>query len=122
VPGNIVILDNRRAHNGAGIRERMGACGAQLIYWPPYSPDLSPMEPCWSKLTTLWRTAQARTQHAIDAAIEHVWAAVTRSDARGWFRHCGDALRELENRSSLFFIMCMSSMPASVRWAASNDL
>jgi hypothetical protein len=50
VPGDIVILDNRRAHNGASIRERMGACGAQLIYWPPYSPDLSPMEPCWSKL------------------------------------------------------------------------
>jgi transposase len=93
VPGDIVIMDNLRAHKVAGIRERIEACGAQLVYLPPYSPDLSPIEPCWSKLKTLLRAAQARTRDAIDAAIEHVLAAVTLSDARGWFRHCGYALR-----------------------------
>jgi transposase len=93
VPGDIVIMDNLRAHKVAGIRERIAACGAQLIYLPPYSPDLSPIEPCWSKLKTLLRTAQARTRDALDAAIQQVLAAVTPSDARGWFRHCGYALR-----------------------------
>jgi transposase len=93
VPGDIVILDNLGAPKVAGIRERIEACGAQLLYLPPYSPDLSPIEPCWAKLKTLLRAAQARTRGAIDAAIEHVLAAVTQSDARGWFRHCGYALR-----------------------------
>jgi transposase len=92
-PGDIVIMDNLRAHKVTGIRERIDACGAQLIYLPPYSPDLSPIEPCWSKLKTLLRTAQARTRDALDAAIQQAVAAVTPSDARGWFRHCGYALR-----------------------------
>jgi transposase len=93
VPGDVVIMDNLRAHKVAGIRERIEACGARLIYLPPYSPDLSPIEPCWSKLKALLRTAQARTREALDAAIPQVLAAVTASDARGWFRHCGYALR-----------------------------
>jgi transposase len=93
VPGDIVVMDNLRAHKVAGIREHIEAHGAQLIYLPPNSPDLSPIEPCWSKLKTLLRAAQARTREALDAAIAHVLAAVTPSDARGWFRHCGYALR-----------------------------
>jgi transposase len=93
VPGDVVIMDNLRAHKVAGIRERIEACGARLIYLPPYSPDLSPIEPCWSKLKALLRPAQARTREALDAAIQQVLAAVTASDARGWFRHCGYALR-----------------------------
>ena len=93
VPGDIVVMDDLRAHKVAGIRERMEAHGAQLIYLPPYSPDLSPIEPCWSKLKTCLRAAQARTREAPDAAMEQVLAVVTPSDARGWFRHCGYALR-----------------------------
>jgi transposase len=93
VPGDVVIMDNLRAHKVAGIRERIEACGARLIDLPPYSPDLSPIEPCWSKLKALLRTAQARTREALDAAIQQVLAAVTASDARGWFRHYGYALR-----------------------------
>jgi transposase len=93
VPGDIVIMDNLRAHMVAGIREHIEAHGAQLISLPPYSPDLSPIEPCWSKMKTLLRASQARTREALDAAIEHVLAAVTPSDARGWFRHSGYALR-----------------------------
>jgi transposase len=93
VPGDMVVMDHLRAHQVAGICERIEAQGAHLISWPPYSPALSPIEPCWSKLKTLWRAAEARTREALDAAIEHVLAAVTPSDARGWFRHGGYALR-----------------------------
>jgi transposase len=93
VPGDIVVMDNLRAHKVSGVREHIEACRAQLVYLPPYSPDLSPIEPCWSKLKTLLRAAQARTREALDAAIERVLAAVTQPDARSWFHHCGDALR-----------------------------
>jgi transposase len=91
VPGDIVVMDNLRAHKMTGIGERIAARGAQLIYLPPYSPDLSPIEPCWAKLKILLRAAQARTREALDAAIQQVLAAVMPSDARGWFRHCGYA-------------------------------
>jgi transposase len=92
-PGDIVSMDNLRAHKAAGIREAIEQAGAQVLYLPPYSPDVSPIEPCWSKLKTLLRTAQARTRDALDAAIQQVLAAVTPSDVHGWFRHCGYALR-----------------------------
>lgn len=93
VPGDIVVMDNLRAHKVAGIRERIAAHGAQLVYLPPYSPELSPIERCWSKLKTLVRAAQARTREALDAAIQQVLTAVMPSDAHSWFRHCGYALR-----------------------------
>jgi transposase len=93
VPGAMVVMDNLRAHKVAGIRERITARGAQLVYVPPDSPDLAPIEPCWSKLKTLLRAAQARTREALDTAIQQALAAVMPSDARSWFRHCGYALR-----------------------------
>jgi transposase len=96
--GDLVGMDNLRAHNVAGIRDRIEERGARLVFLPPSSPDLSPIEPCWSKLKTLLRAAQARTREALDAAIQKAWAAVMPSDARSWFHHCGYALRELENR------------------------
>jgi transposase len=92
VSGDIVVMDNLRAHKVAGIRECITARGAQLVYLPPYSPDLSPIELCWSKLKTLLRAAEARTRQALDTAIQQVLAAVMPSDARSWFRHCGYAL------------------------------
>jgi len=92
-PGDIVIMDNRRAHKAAGIREAIEQAGAQVRYVPPYSPDLSPIEPCWSKLKTALRTAKARTREALDQALAHALAPITVSDARSWFHHCGYALQ-----------------------------
>jgi transposase len=89
-PGDIVIMDNLRAHKVAGIREAVEQAGAQLLYLPPYSPDLSPIEPCWSKLKTALRTAQARTREALEQAM--ALATITVSDAHHWFHHCGYAL------------------------------
>jgi transposase len=99
-PGDIVSMDHRRAHKAAGIREAMAQAGARVLYVPPYSPDLAPMERCWSKLKRLWRTAKARTREALDEAIAQALASITASDARGWFQHCGDALQSFRNRSS----------------------
>ncbi len=75
------------------IREAIEQTGARLQYLPPYSPDLSPIERCWSKLKTALRTAQARTRAALEHAIAQALATITASDARSWFHHCGYALQ-----------------------------
>jgi transposase len=92
-PGDIVIMDHLRAHKAAGIREASEEVGAQLLYLPPYSPDLSPIERCWSKLKTALRTAKARTREGLEQAMVHALATITVADAHSWFQHCGDALQ-----------------------------
>jgi transposase len=92
-PGDIVIMDNLRAHKAAGIREALEQAGALVLHLPPYSPDLSPIEPCWSKLKTALRTAKARTREALEHAIAHALATITVANAHSWFHHCGYALQ-----------------------------
>jgi transposase len=89
--GDIVIMDNLRAHKTAGIREAMEQAGATLWSLPPYAPDLAPIERCWSKLKSLLRAAKARTREALDDASAQALATITVSDARGWFQECGYA-------------------------------
>ncbi|SFE46812.1 DDE superfamily endonuclease [Nannocystis exedens] len=49
-PGDIVVMDNPGAHHATGVRERIEARGAKVVYQPPYSPDLNPIELAWSKI------------------------------------------------------------------------
>ena len=90
-PGDVVVMDNLGAHKVDGIRSAIKARGATLMYLPPYSPDYSPIEPCWSKLKTCLRAIKARTREALDEALSYVIDTVTASDAKGWFNHCGYA-------------------------------
>jgi transposase len=60
-PGDIVILDNLASHKVAGVREAIEAQGASLVYLPPYSPDLNPIEQAFAKLKALLRKIAART-------------------------------------------------------------
>lgn len=87
--GDIVIVDNLSAHKRASIAGLVARAGARLRYLPPYSPDFSPIEPCWSKVKELIRAAAARTVEALDEAIVKALRAVSTTDARGWFGHCG---------------------------------
>ena len=87
--GDIVVMDNLRAHKVAGIEEAITGCGARLIYLPPYSPDLSPIELCWSKLKACLRRLGARTGEALEEAIIHAMEGITAADALAWFAHCG---------------------------------
>lgn len=68
-PGDVVVMDNLSAHKVAGIRERIEACGAQLLYQPPYSPEINPIEKAWSKFKKFLRDAKARTKEALDQAV-----------------------------------------------------
>lgn len=92
-PGDVVVMDNLGAHKVKGIREAIEAVGAALIYLPPYSPDLSPIESCWSKLKTALRAAKARTRDALDQALRLALDTITADDACGWFDYCGYPLQ-----------------------------
>lgn len=87
--GDIVIMDNLAAHKVSGIREAIEARGVKLLYLPPYSPDLSPIERCWSKIKTALRAIGARTYRALDRAIKQALETISESDALAWFAHCG---------------------------------
>jgi transposase len=92
-PGDLVIMDNLRAHKAAGIREAIEQTGARLQYLPPYSPDLAPIEPCWSKIKTALRAAKARSREALEHALAQALATITVADAHSWFAHCGYSLQ-----------------------------
>jgi transposase len=91
-PGDIVVLDNLSAHKAPGIQQALARRRARLLYLPPYSPDLSPMELCLSTVKTALRAAKARTRGALEAAVRQAMETVTAIDVRNWFRHCGYAL------------------------------
>jgi transposase len=88
-PGQVIIMDHLKAHKMAGVAEAMAAPGARLLYFPPYSPNLSPIEACWSQVKTLWRAKAARTLETLEQAMAEAIAAITATDARGWFTHAG---------------------------------
>lgn len=88
-PGDVVVMDNLGAHKVAGIEDAITERGAELIYLPPYSPDYSPIESCWSKLKTKLRSLKARTRAELDEAIRRAMNTISNSDSRGWFGHCG---------------------------------
>jgi transposase len=93
--GQVVILDNLGAHRGEGVREMVEARGCSLPFVPPsYSPDFSPIEEAFSKIKALPRKAAARTREALVEAMGRALDAVTAKDARGWFAHCGYAVRD----------------------------
>ena len=89
----MVVLDNLRAHKAVGIQQALARRGARLLFLPPYSPDLSPIEPCWSKVKTALRKAKARTRDALDTAITSALTPVTGTDAHSWFAYCGYTLQ-----------------------------
>lgn len=64
-PGDVVVLDNLAAHKVAGVAEAIRAVGASLLYRPPYSPDLNPIEQLFAKLKALLRRAATRTRDAL---------------------------------------------------------
>ena len=64
-PGDVVIMDNLGSHKGKAVRQAIRAVGARLLFLPPYSPDLNPIEQVFAKLKTLMRTAAERSVDAV---------------------------------------------------------
>jgi transposase len=88
-PGATVIMDNLKPHRAVAVKEKLEAAGLKLRYLPPYSPDFSPIEPAWSKIKTLLRSAAARTRETLEAALLPALDAISPQDAAGFFTHCG---------------------------------
>lgn len=88
-PGDIVVMDNLPAHKGAAVAEAVEGAGCRLVYLPPYSPDLNPIEPMWSKVKSVVRKAAARTFDALVNAVRDALQQVTAEDCDGYFEHCG---------------------------------
>lgn len=94
--GQTVVMDNLNTHHGERVRQAIEAKGCRLCYLPSYSPDLSPIEPAFSKLKAILRRKGARTAEALQQAIAEALNAITAQDARGWFTHCGYLAAETE--------------------------
>jgi transposase len=88
-PGQVVVMDNLGAHRPTRIRELIEERDCELIYLPPYSPDLNPIEEALSKIKHILRKIAARTKEALIEAMGQALGAVSAQDVRGFFAHCG---------------------------------
>jgi transposase len=87
--GQVVVMDNLSSHKGERVRKLIEDRRCQLLYLPPYSPDLNPMEEAFSKVKRLLRIIGARTKEELVEAIGKALDMVSARDARGFFTHCG---------------------------------
>ena len=92
-PGDVVILDNLSSHKGLRAKALVEACGATLLFLPPYSPDLNPIELAFSKLKQLLRSAGHRTLQALWGDVQRMLDLITPDDAANFVRHCGYSLQ-----------------------------
>jgi transposase len=90
-PGDMVVMDNLACHKRARVRQAIEAAGCQLVYLPPYSPDLNPIELAFSKLKALLRKAGLRTVDGLWSFLGHALDAFAPDECRNYFRHCGYA-------------------------------
>ncbi|MDE8342793.1 MAG: IS630 family transposase [Acidocella sp.] len=88
-PGDIVVPDNLSSHKVTGIREAIEAVGASLVYLPPYSPDLNPIELTFSKFKRLLRDAAERTVEDLWNTIGRTLQRFTPNECTNYGRHCG---------------------------------
>jgi transposase len=87
--GQIVVMDNLRVHKSAKVKELIVDAGAEVLFLPPYSSDFSPIEEAFSKVKGVLRKVGARTREVLLEATSEALEAVSRTDALGWFGHCG---------------------------------
>jgi transposase len=88
-PGDVVILDNLGSHKVDGVEPAIVATGASVLYLPPYSPDLNPIEKFFSKLKALLRKAAQRTTDALWKEIGELLNTVSSSECMNYFKSCG---------------------------------
>lgn len=92
-PGDVVVLGNLSSHKRARTRRLIESAGATLVFLPPYSPDLNPIEMIFAKVKQLLRSLACRTRETLWQTMQSVLDQMTASDATNCFRHCGYTLR-----------------------------
>lgn len=91
-PGDIVVMDNLSVHKDSEVFRLIRDAGADVLFLPPYSPELNPIEKAWAKIKALIRRANTLTREAFDEAVAAAISAVSLVDIRAWIRHAGYAL------------------------------
>ena len=89
--GDLVVIDNLSAHKVQGVRKLIEASGATLLYLPPYSPDLNPIEMAFAKLKALLRKAAERTRDALWERIGQILEAFSPQECANYLAHAGYA-------------------------------
>jgi transposase len=87
--GDIVVMDNLGSHKVAGVRKAIEAAGARLLYLPPYSPDLNPIEQAFAKLKALLRAKALRTVEALWNALGDIVSCFSPDECANLLRHAG---------------------------------
>jgi transposase len=90
-PGDVVVLDNLGSHKSAAVRRAIRQAGAHLLFLPPYSPDLNPIEQVFAKLKTLLRKADERSILAVWKRIGALLDRFPPSECANYLRHAGYA-------------------------------
>ena len=88
-PGDVVVLDNLAAHKVDGVRQAIAQASASLLYLPPYSPDLNPIEQLFAKVKALLRQAAARTKDELWSTIGRLIDAVPPTECVNYLAHAG---------------------------------
>ena len=86
-PEQVVIMDNLACHKMEVIRQSFENAGQKYLFLPPYSPDFSPIEECWSKFKAILKKIAARTVKSMQEATEFALQSISTQDIEGWFRH-----------------------------------
>ncbi|MCL2477746.1 IS630 family transposase [Candidatus Bathycorpusculum sp.] len=90
--GDVFVLDNSSVHRAADVLLPLVGKGVVVVFLPPYSPDLNPIELAWSKIKAYLRKVKARTMDELKTAILQAMKTITEIDIAGWITHCGYGL------------------------------
>jgi transposase len=88
-PGDVVIIDNLGSHKGKAVRRAIEQAGATLLFLPPYSPDLNPIEQVFAKLKAMLRKTAARSLEALWSTVGHLIQRFAPRECERYFRHAG---------------------------------
>jgi transposase len=94
-PNQIVLMDNLACHKMDSIAQAFKKAGQNILFLPPYSPDFSPIEECWSKFKATLKKSAARTIESFQQATDDALKSITQQDIQGWFRHFQRNIRNL---------------------------
>jgi len=90
-PGDIVILDNLSSHKGKAVRALIRAAGARILFLPPYSPDLNPIEQAFAKLKAHLRKAAPRAIDAVTKSLGGILGCFTPQECANYLKNAGYA-------------------------------
>lgn len=87
--GDVLVMDNLRAHHHPGVAPACASHGVRVLYLPPYSPDLNPIESGWALQKQYVRRHAPRFSTALVRVARRARFRITPHHAAKWFNHCG---------------------------------